>query len=134
MLSGDTQNAETVAEPVVDSKHAVMDDPIVGHSGILLDENGPAARQATPLASPPTMTPLEKEIHDLTHLPFDPACPICMATRSPNLMHLPSHGHLRVVPLLVADYCFMKFIDEQSNSHKNHSYFEHGYEHLKLAS
>ena len=69
MLAGDTQDAETMAEPVVDAKHAVMDDPIVGHSGILFDENGPAARQATPLASQPTMTPLEKEIHDLTHLP-----------------------------------------------------------------
>ena len=28
-------------------------------------------------------------------------------------MHLRSHEHLRVVPLLVADYCFMRFLDEQ---------------------
>ena len=28
-------------------------------------------------------------------------------------MHLASHEHLRVVPLLVADYCFMRVMDEK---------------------
>ena len=92
----------------VDLKQALFNDPIVGEGQTLLDENGPGAIQPKPLATPPSMTPLERAIHNLTHLPYHPGCPICVSTRRPNSHHRNSHEHLRTIPLLVADYCFVK--------------------------
>ena len=107
-MEEDTQSAGTVAEPVVDVKHAVMGEPIVGHGGVLFDERGEGARQATPLASPPAMTPAEKEIHDLTHLPYQPSCLYCATGRRPNTQHRRSHDGERTVPLLVACYGYLR--------------------------
>ena len=84
----------------VDLKDALFDDPIIGVEHVLLDENGLGARRANPLASPKPMSPAEKAVHDLTHLPFHPGCPICRATRTPNAQHRGTHEHLRVIPLL----------------------------------
>ena len=92
----------------VDLKDARFDDPIVGVEHILSGGHGPGARRPRPLPSPRPMTPAEKLIHDLTHLPFHPGCPICRATRTPNVQHRASHEHLRVVSLLVADHCFLR--------------------------
>ena len=100
-------------EEEVNLKEALFSDPIVGVERVTLTEHGAGAIEARPLPTPPTMTAAEKAKHDLTHLPFHPGCPICASTRRPNSMHMQAHEHLRVVPLLVADYCFMKFADEQ---------------------
>ena len=113
MFSQGPQSDRTVAtgmveEPEVDVKQAVLGYPIVGHGVVLLDENGPGARPATPLTSPKPMTPAEKEIHDLTHLPFHPACPYCVMARRPNTQHRRSHEGDRTVPLLVADYGYVR--------------------------
>ena len=99
------QNASTmVDEPEVNLKDALFSDPIVGIDRVTASEHGPGALPARPLPTPPSMTPAEKAIHDITHLPFHPGCPICASTRRPNTIHPQSHEHLRVVPLLVADY------------------------------
>ena len=55
------------------------------------------------------MSPAAREIHDLTHLPFDEDCDICLSTRGLNAPHRALSEHSRVIPLLVADYCFVKF-------------------------
>ena len=88
---------------VVNMKHAMMDDAIVGVEQIISDENGPGAREPIPLASPQAMTPAQLAKHVLTHLPPHPGCPICKACRTPNTAHLASHESERVIPLLVGD-------------------------------
>ena len=92
----------------VNMKHVVKDAQPIGVEGVLHDSRGPGALQAVPMPSPPTMSPAEKAKHDLTHLPPHPGCAICRSTRAPNLGHPRSHEHLRVIPLLVGDYCFLK--------------------------
>ena len=96
----------------VNLKDALLSDPIVGLEKTILDEHGPGAREPSPLPSPRSMTAAQKAIHDLTHLPYDPACPICLCTHGPNSGHYLSHEDLRVIPLLVADYCFMRFSED----------------------
>ena len=98
---------------MVDVKHAVMNDPIVGHGPVLLDEHGEGARAATPLTSPKSMTAVEKEIHDLTHLPYHPGCPFCVMGRRPNTQHRRSHEGDRDVPLLVADYGYVRNSEDE---------------------
>ena len=58
---------------MVDTKHADMDKPIVGHEIVVPD--GDRAFTPIPSTSPKTMMPAEKTIHDLTHLPYHPGCP-----------------------------------------------------------
>ena len=101
-------------EEIVDMKTALPSDPITGVEQILLDEHGPGALEARPLSSPPTMTPAQRAKHNLTHLPYHPGCAICVATRRPNTMHMRSHEDSRVIPLLVADYCFRRFAGDTS--------------------
>ena len=81
----------------VDMEKALLSEPIVGVDKIILDEHGPGALPATPLPSPRSMTPAQKAIHDLTHLPYHSGCPICVSTRRPNSGHYKSHEHIRVI-------------------------------------
>ena len=55
------------------------------------------------------MSAAEKEIHDLTHQPYDDGCEICRATCGLIVPHRSLGESSRVIPLLVADYCFVKF-------------------------
>ena len=89
----------------IDPKLAFMDDPIVGVESKSTDPQTP---QAKPLPTPPAMTQAEKDKHDLTHQPPHRGCAICAASRAPNTWHVASHEHLRTIPLLVGDYCFMR--------------------------
>ena len=43
-------------------------------------------------------------------MPPGEGCQLCKSTRAPNLKHAQSHEHLRTIPLLVGDYCFLKSI------------------------
>ena len=101
-------------EEEVDMKLALLDEPIVGVEQVLHDANGPGALKPRALPSPKPMTAIQKAIHDLSHLPHDPACPICAAGRGLNLPHQVSNEHLRIIPLLVADYCFITFAGDSS--------------------
>ena len=98
------------AEEEIDLKDALMDEPIVGVEQVQHDEH--KAFEAKPVRSPTPMTAAQKEKHDLTHLPPDQACPICASSRTPNLRHATSHEHLRTIPLLVGDYCFLRRADD----------------------
>ena len=92
----------------VDVDLALFDDPIVGVERVVADQHGPGAIAARPLSSPPSMTPAAFEKHCLTHLPYHPGCPICAATRKPNLQHRNSHEASKVITLLVEDYGFIR--------------------------
>ena len=109
-IGGHHDGVAQLEEEGVDMRLALTSEQIVGAETIL-DHHGPGAITARPLPSPSPMTPAQLAIHNLTHLPYHPGCPICAATRRPNSPHLTSHEHLRVVPLLIADYCFMRFVD-----------------------
>ena len=100
---------EEQEEPEVDFSQAMLDDPIVGTALVTMDHNGPGALRPKPLPSHKQMTPAEKEAHDLTHVKFDPACEICQATRGVNAQHRSVVEHNRVIPLLVAGYCYLRF-------------------------
>ena len=106
---GEHHQAVDELEEEVDLSKAMLDDPIVGVEQVNWDENGPGARKPRALPLPRSMTPAEKEEHDLTHLPFDNRCEICVATRGLNAQHRSAVEQLRVIPLLVADYCFLRF-------------------------
>ena len=96
-------------EDVVDFSKAMLDDPIVGVEQVISDQHGPGARQPRALPVPKPTTPAENEIHDLSHLPYDLRCEICRATRGLNAPHRTISEQLRVIPLMVADYCFLSF-------------------------
>ena len=64
-----------------------------------------AALEAKPAGLPKQPTEQERELHNLTHLPFRSWCPICVQSRSKTNPHktLPSI----TTPLLQADYGFL---------------------------
>ena len=60
------------------------------------------------MPSPPKPTAIEVALHWLTHLPYRSWCRWCVSAKRRNA---PQHGlpsHSREVPLLVADYCFLR--------------------------
>ena len=93
---------------LVDMKNAVFKAFIVGEEQILLDQHGPRAVQPEPLSSPPAMSAAQWAKHVLTHRPYHPGRPICVATRRPNSQHGASHNDERIIPGPVADYCFVR--------------------------
>ena len=97
----------------VDSTKALVNDPIVGVDRVVSDDKtGPGALDARPLPSPKGMTPARRAIHDITHLPYDPSCEVCVACRRPNTHHTSLPNAERAVPLMVGDYCFPKHSDD----------------------
>ena len=98
---------EAIAEEEVDPRLAVVGEPIVGIESITWEEGkGPGALPAKALPSPKEMSSAQRRIHDLTHLPYDPGCPICVSCRRPNDHHRTIKDPERSIPLLVADYGF----------------------------
>ena len=92
----------------MDLREAMLDQPIVGVEVVFDEQHGAGARPARPLPTPKPMSPAQRELHDLTHQPYDDGCEICRATRGLNATHATSSEHLRTIPLLVADYCFLR--------------------------
>ena len=91
-----------------DLELALIDDPIVGVERAVSSKEDHGALVARPLASPPSMSPEAVLKHCLTHLPYHPGCPICVASRRPNTQHRKSHESSRLIPLLVGDYGFIR--------------------------
>ena len=104
----DEDQPEMVDPDVVDMKHAVLDDAIVGVDQIISDEIGPGAREPMPLASQQALTPARLATHVLTQLTPHPGCPTCKARRTPNTAHLASHESERVMHLVVGNYIFLR--------------------------
>ena len=88
VVRDDDSVREDGTEDEVNPKHALLSDPIVGMERVTWDDGkGPGAIAAKPLPSPKSMTDAQRRIHDLTHLPYDPGCPICVSCRRPNDHH-----------------------------------------------
>ena len=91
-------------EDEVNPKYALMGKPIVGTEQVTWEDGrGPGALPAKPLPSPKSMTEAERRIHDLTHLPYHPGCPVCVSCRRPNNHHRRVKDPSRNIPLLVGD-------------------------------
>ena len=96
-----------------DPKMAVIGELMVGVERVVYDDaTGSGALAAQTLATPGSMSAAQRAVHDLTHLPYDPACEICVSTRRPNTPHRSLKLSDRTVPLLVGDYCFPKHSDD----------------------
>ena len=87
---------------------AVLDEKRVGKDNVTLDEHGPGAIQPKALSSPRRMLPSQEALHWLTHLPYDPACEICVQCERPNSHHRGINSDKRQIHLLVGDYGFVK--------------------------
>ena len=85
-----------------------MEEKIIGEESVTLDEHGPGAVTPKALPEPARMTPAAERLHWLTHLPYDPACEVCVKCKRPNTHHRGCKTDHRVIPLLVGDYCFVK--------------------------
>ena len=114
-LSKPMQNLDE-SDEVMGKDDVVFGDPIVGSEATTVSKDGPGAIAAKGLPSPPAMTPTQKAIHDLTHLPYNPACEECVATRRPNSHHRNLHDESRTIPLLVGDYGFPRDTRDQECS------------------
>ena len=106
----DKQQQEEEEEEIVDLDSALMHEPIVGVEQ--KEKDGHDKHSTIPLPSPPTMTPAQREKHNLTHLPPHPGCPICRASRTPKVQHDPTRQRLGTIPLLVGAYRVLRSMPE----------------------
>ena len=72
-------------------------------------EDEPTITQA-PRGMPSPSQPTAEEIalHWLTHLPYRSWCKWCVAAKRPSSPHLSLPPHTREIPLLCADYCYVR--------------------------
>ena len=97
----------------VDRSLALTIEPIIGKDKVIFDDaTGPGALEARPLPSPKGMGVQQRAVHDLTHLPYDPSCEVCVSCRRPNIQHRSMPASVRAVPLMVGDYAFPKHSEE----------------------
>ena len=97
------------AEEEVNPKHATLSDPIVGMDKVTWEDGkGPGALAAKPLPSPKSMSDAQRRIHDPTHLPYEPGCPICVSCKRPNDHHRRAKDRERSILLVVGDSGFPK--------------------------
>ena len=119
MTEGDKTMGDNVGnldEEELDPKSVIVDDLISGEGVVTLDDNGPGALQPKQIPGPKEMSKSERERHFAAgHLPYDPRCEICAASKKPNLPHLKSHESERTIPLLVGDYGFIKDGSDDEN-------------------
>ena len=105
---GAAPDGEEDGEARINSKHARMGETILGKEDVLLDENGFGAILPDVMPAPKGMTQAAWAKRCITHLPHCKYCPWCVASRRSNMPHRRSNNSDRVIPLLVADYCFLK--------------------------
>ena len=104
---GDQEVSDEVVE--LDPRFVCLGDPIVGMERVTWRaDTGAGALAPKPLPSPTPMTKAQREKHNITHLPYEPSCDLCVSTRRPNTHHRKSHLEERRIPLIVGDYCFPK--------------------------
>ena len=101
---GDVVEVDLGEDDPVEQDKAFFGDPIIGHDVVYDPEKGPGALLADILPAPKGMTPAAWARHCVTHLPYDPTCPYCVACRRPSSHHRATHEADRTVPQLVGDY------------------------------
>ena len=73
---GESVKDDGTEEEEVNPKHAMLSEPMDRITWE--DGRGPGALAAKPLPSPKPMSDAQRRMHDLTHLPYDPGCPMCV--------------------------------------------------------
>ena len=117
MVTRHDEQLEIVApsEEDVDPKMVLMGELIVGKEDITWEEGkGPGAIPARRLPSPKDISTAQRRIHDLTHLPYDPGCGICVSCRLPNNHQRGVKDSEGTIPLVVEDYGFPKTSEEDT--------------------
>ena len=79
------------------------------HQDIVDIDDDAVVQTTAPMPSPITPTKAQVETHGLTHWPYRTWCPHCVAARRRNTQHRSVNPSIRrTVPLMVADYAFVK--------------------------
>ena len=93
----------------INPEDVLLGEPIVGVEKIDYQEGqGFGAFRPKVLKSPREPTPAERARHDVTHIPYEPWCPFCTSCKRGNSHHRSSHEMSRCIPLVVADYAFLR--------------------------
>ena len=112
-------NASSEEDEVVNGDLVLEGEAVIGEdvdrfedeaTGEQLEVRGPRV-PATPKL--PSMKEIER--HNLGHLVYRSWCPFCVAGKKPNTPHRRTHGD-RAIPLLVADYCFIRSSQDASST------------------
>ena len=91
--------------PLIPDRHEVA----MGHQNIVDADDGEVCQQADALPEPTVPTRAEVEAHKVTHLPYRSWCKWCVMARRRAAPHRRSQASSRrSIPLLVADYCYMR--------------------------
>ena len=100
---------EATAEPATPSRDIVDGGEVRIDDSYELDSDEPIVAQ-TPVGKPSPDTPTAEEValHWLTHIPYRSWCRWCVSGKCRNAAHRQLPEHSREVPLLVADYCFLR--------------------------
>ena len=78
-------------------------------------EDGSAVQVPHSIAAPPQPSKEEVARHNLTHVNYRSWCPHCVAGRRNNTAHRSLPHRTRRVPLFVADYCFLRDVQDEDN-------------------
>ena len=96
-------------DEVVNNKHVLLGEPIVGAKVVTHDSSGPGVVKIKLMPAPKGMTEAEWAEHCISHVKYSDACPYCVACRRPNAPHKKLNSEsTSKLPLLVGDYCFPK--------------------------
>ena len=80
---------------------------------ILCGPCGDDAQKPSLFKAPTTPSAEEVATHFLTHMPYRSWCPHCVACRRGNTPHVSKPDAPRTIPLLVADYCYIRDTKDQ---------------------
>ena len=102
----DDEGYESIGDAPVLAEESLQ----VPHSEDLIDiDEDTVTQPAKPFPEPKIPTAAEIEAHNVTHCPYRSWCKYCVSARRKNSQHLTkSPSSHRSVPLLVADYCFVR--------------------------
>ena len=97
---------ESIEDSHIDAAHGDVD---VADADIIDMDDDSVVQIAKALPEPIQPSKQIVEAHNLTHWPYRSWCPHCVAARKANSpRHRSSSLRRRTVPLLVADYCFVR--------------------------
>ena len=99
---------EVGTEPATPSRDMVGEEERIDDNHELHMDEATVAQRPAGLTSPYTPTAEEVALHWLTHIPYRSWCKWCVSGKCNNTAHHQLPDHSREVPLLVADYCFLR--------------------------
>ena len=86
----------------------------------------PAPQRIVPMKKPMEPSRLQRERHEMCHLPFASWCKHCVMARSLSSQHrTKKHSDAKEVPVVSGDFCFMSR-EEQTGTHPVYVMRDHG--------